>query len=75
VHHHIGAGMGLKSHDARAIPLCTQCHRDYHDHNGIFRTMNRAQKLAWHGEKLALVSERVMHANEHDLAEEWDGVF
>jgi hypothetical protein len=74
--------MGMKSHDTTAIPLCRQCHRDYHDHRGHFKTMNRAQKLAWHDEKLARVIERVMEENAQDeddyelsRSAEWDEVF
>lgn len=31
--HMYGSGMGLKSHDDLAVPLCSQCHRMYHDGN------------------------------------------
>ena len=31
--HIFGTGMGMKSHDDLAVPLCSLCHRMYHDGN------------------------------------------
>jgi len=46
--HHAGQrGVGLKSADVEAVPLCTKHHRQYHDHTGRFRWQSHAELLAW----------------------------
>lgn len=51
-HHAPGAGMGLRSPDRTAVPLCTQCHRDFHSHRGRFLKMNRAEKRDWQSSEI-----------------------
>lgn len=46
-HHRTGAGAGLKSHDKKSMPLCEACHRDFHDHRGVFRHWNKERKRDW----------------------------
>lgn len=33
-HHTTTGGMGIKGSDYETIPLCTFCHREWHDHKG-----------------------------------------
>ena len=44
-HHAIHLSQGGKDRDA--VPLCMAHHRQWHDHNGVFRGMNRMQRWAW----------------------------
>lgn len=47
--HHTGRrpGIALKAHDHSAIPLCRQCHRDWHAAAGQFRDWAKAQRQQW----------------------------
>lgn len=47
-HHRVGAGMGMRSHDAHAIPLCPNCHRCFHDISGPFRGFDREMLYDFH---------------------------
>jgi len=47
-HHKTGGGMGTKSHDNTAIPLCRRCHQAFHDHVKMFRWWDKEQKRNWH---------------------------
>jgi hypothetical protein len=49
-HHILGGGMGLKSSDRMAIPLCDPCHRELHMHNGRFKTMEKWERRQWEAE-------------------------
>lgn len=53
VHHETGAGMGLRAHDHRSMPLCILCHHDFHAAAGIFRRFKRAERTAWQEEQIA----------------------
>jgi hypothetical protein len=46
-HHATGAGMGLRSDDREAMPLCSECHRDLHNHTGRFKNMSKEAKKDW----------------------------
>ena len=46
-HHRTGAGMGRRSHDHEAIPLCTAHHRALHSGGEPFDTMGKAGRRAW----------------------------
>ena len=46
-HHSTGAGMGLKSSDREAMPLCWRCHRDFHDGKGVFDGWGRDARRVW----------------------------
>jgi hypothetical protein len=46
--HHAGAaGMGQRSHDDTAIPLCSSHHRQWHSANGFFKDFAKADRRAW----------------------------
>ena len=49
-HHATGAGMGLKTSDRSAMPLCTLHHRQRHDHTGPFHKMTKAERRCWERE-------------------------
>lgn len=46
-HHPTGAGLALKADDAEAFPLCSRCHRDFHDLRGKFRDWDKAARRLW----------------------------
>lgn len=46
--HHAGQrGLGQKAHDNTCVPLCTQHHRNWHDHSGPFRTWTKTDRREW----------------------------
>lgn len=47
VHHITGAGMGLRSHDWEAMPLCPQHHDQLHRLNGMFSDWSREELRHW----------------------------
>ncbi len=47
VHHSTGAGMGLRSSDLEAMPLCERCHRAFHDGNGGFLGWTKDGRRRW----------------------------
>jgi len=47
VHHRTGAGMGLRAHDHDSMPMCSGCHRDFHDLIGAFKTWDKALRGDW----------------------------
>ena len=53
VHHRTGAGMALRASDRDAMPLCRQCHHDFHAAAGRFRAMGRQERAAWQDEQIA----------------------
>lgn len=58
-HHPTGAalrGMAQRSNDHLAIPLCADCHWDFHHACRQFGKMNKAERRAWQ----AAMSERYM---------------
>ena len=48
-HHCTGAGMALRSDDRDSMPLCTQCHRDFHAAAGQFRGWVKRRRRWWQG--------------------------
>lgn len=54
VHHKTGAGMGLRSHDHDAMPLCIPCHSDLHCLTGRFATWNREELREWQSQQAAM---------------------
>lgn len=52
-HHKPGAGMGLKSHDHTAVPMCRYCHHDFHSLSGDFKGWDKAMLRAWQDDKIA----------------------
>lgn len=69
-HHRVGAGMGLRSHDVTAIPLCRQCHHDFHSLSGSFKGKTRQELRDWHSERLFQTKAKVTQAvDEIDEAE------
>lgn len=43
-----GRGMGQKTDDERAIPLCRKHHDEFHDGHGFFEHMDKAARHEWH---------------------------
>lgn len=46
-HHSTGAGMGQKSPDLEAIPLCFKHHREFHEGKGVFEYWTRHYRRMW----------------------------
>jgi hypothetical protein len=46
-HHRTGAGMAARAPDSEAMPLCTRCHRDFHDGRGLFQGWTREMRRRW----------------------------
>lgn len=51
-HHMTGAGMSMKANDHEAMPLCTKCHRAFHDASGDFRFMGKERRRTWQHEQV-----------------------
>ena len=47
VHHMTGAGMGLRAHDHKSMPLCAQCHIDLHGLCGQFKGYTKESLTTW----------------------------
>ena len=54
-----GRGMSQKTHDHLAMPLCADCHWDFHHACRQFGKMAKAERKAWQAE----MSERYMPKN------------
>lgn len=52
-HHAHHFGMGQRSHDHTAIPLCTYHHRCWHDSSGPFKGWTREQRREWEASQIA----------------------
>lgn len=80
-HHRIGGkGVGQRNHDNTAIPLCTECHRDFHALTGTFKGFTRAQLADFHDSKLMDLAglpglAKVLTAAAKEQVDEWDDVF
>jgi len=46
-HHITGAGMAMREHDHRAIPLCRECHTSFHAFSGPFKGWSRRYQRGW----------------------------
>lgn len=46
-HHMTGGGMGAKSHDHDAMPLCYVCHANLHELSGGFTGWTKKQLRNW----------------------------
>jgi hypothetical protein len=73
-----GKGMGQRSHDHAAIPLCAHHHRCWHDHSQYFAGWTKAQRRAWTDE--AIAKYRALYTCEPDTTKEdilngWDQIF
>jgi hypothetical protein len=64
-HHRPGAGVGARSHDHEAIPLCRADHDDVDRFAGRFRGWTRAQRQAWHTAQVAV--HRARHGEESTI--------
>lgn len=51
-HHRTGGGMGLKANDRATMPLCTRCHKQFHDLNGRFSGWTKEQLREWQVAKI-----------------------
>jgi hypothetical protein len=54
-HHRPGAGMGARSHDHEAIPMCRMCHDDVDRFAGMFTEWTREQRQEWHSHMVAIL--------------------
>ncbi len=39
-----------RAHDHLAIPMCNQCHVDFHVATGVFKNWTKAERHAWQAE-------------------------
>jgi hypothetical protein len=39
--------MGKRAHDHQGMPVCPQCHLDFHGANGVFKDCNRDWRRDW----------------------------
>lgn len=47
-HHHTGRrALSRRASDEDAMPLCLQCHRDFHGATGAFKGWTKRQRRAW----------------------------
>jgi hypothetical protein len=53
-HHRPGEGMGLRSHDHEAIPLCRLHHKQVDVFAGPFAGWSREERQAWHTKQVKL---------------------
>lgn len=53
VHHRTGAGMGLRAHDHKGMPLCNSCHVALHSAKRPFFGWDRARLRDWQDEQIA----------------------
>lgn len=48
VHHSThGRGMSQRTHDSKAMPLCSECHRAFHSANGFCKGWDKAKRNQW----------------------------
>ncbi len=52
-HSTVGRGLSRKTSDREAMPLCTWCHRDFHNARGGFDGWTKATRKVW---QLSMVS-------------------
>jgi hypothetical protein len=57
LHHRTGAGMALRAGDRGGMPLCRQCHRDFHAAQGHFHEWDREQRRSWQDAAIAQLNE------------------
>jgi len=58
-HHLTGAGMGLRAHDHQTIPMCHNCHMQFHAASGQFKTLDKAARMAWQKFNIELTQRRL----------------
>lgn len=46
-HSNFGKGMGQRSHDHTAVPLCHKDHMDFHSVSGHFKGWQKARRKEW----------------------------
>lgn len=51
-HHRTGAGMAMRSHDHKAIPLCRFCHETFHAGSGTFKRLDKQGKRDYQDEAI-----------------------
>lgn len=63
VHHHTAhRGLGQRSDDVYAMPLCARCHESLHALSGPFRGWTKERLRAWQSRMAALTSDRLSGA-------------
>jgi len=40
-------GMGRKEPDKRSVTMCSELHREWEQHRGVFLGMSKSDRLAW----------------------------
>lgn len=58
-HHMTGSGLALKADDHQAMPLCRECHRQFHDGRGVFASWSKAQRKDWQESCVRVTSARL----------------
>lgn len=61
-------GKGQRCHDYYQIPLCLECHGQFHDSKGQFRTWSKQRKNAW---QLEMVTYHRCLYEEQQGTQEW----
>lgn len=51
-HHRTGAGLAMRAHDHKAIPLCRYCHNAFHAGSGTFKRLDRQGKRTYQDEAI-----------------------
>lgn len=54
MHHRTGAGMGLRASDREGIPLCWECHGDFHAYRGRFKGFDLTAARGWQSAMIRL---------------------
>jgi hypothetical protein len=53
-HHRTGAGVAIRAHDHKAIPLCPVSHHNFHAGAGEFEGWTKEERAAWQDKMIAL---------------------
>lgn len=74
VAHHSTAsqpGMGRRSHDHEAMPMCTPCHTQFHASSGGFKRWNKEANRSW--QWAAVATYRPCSVERHRTGEKCPG--
>ena len=73
VHHETGAGMGLRAHDHKAMPLCHRCHMAFHAVHGPFKGWDRKKLNEWQKEQYQRTRQRWNEERSAERRDRWIG--
>lgn len=51
-HHRTGTGMAMRAHDHSAMPLCRECHMEFHAGSGPFKEMKKQARRDYQDEAI-----------------------